>query len=232
MPSPQPGPPSDAPGVATWAVVVAAGNGARFGGYKQFSVLAGREMLDWALAVAAAACDGVVLVVPAEMVSQCRGRADRVVAGGATRAASVRAGLGAVPSDAGVVVVHDAARPLAGREIWAAVIEAVRQGADGAVPCVPVADTIKQRRDDGSLVTVPRSQLLAAQTPQAFLAATLRAAHAGGGDATDDAGLVEAIGGRVVSVEGHPGNMKVTNPLDLALAEAALAVLDAGGGQP
>lgn len=202
---------------------MAGGSGARFGGYKQFSVLAGRELVDWATAAAATACGNVVLVVPPELVATCQGRADRVVAGGPTRAESVRAGLAAVPPEAAVVVVHDAARPLSRPETWVAVIEAVRRGADGAVPCVPVADTIKQRGDDGRLVTLERSRLLAAQTPQAFRAAALRAAHASGGDATDDAALVEAIGGRVVSVAGEPGNIKVTNPLDISLAEAALA---------
>jgi 2-C-methyl-D-erythritol 4-phosphate cytidylyltransferase len=103
------------------------------------------------------------------------------------------------------------------------VIEAVRAGADGAVPCVPVADTIKQRGEDGQLVTLERSRLLAAQTPQAFRADVLRAAHARGDEATDDAALVEAIGGRVVSVAGEAGNIKVTNRVDMALAEAALA---------
>jgi 2-C-methyl-D-erythritol 4-phosphate cytidylyltransferase len=173
---------------------------------------------------------GVVLVVPADTLAATEGRASYVVAGGATRPASVRAGLAAVPADAEVVVVHDAARPLASDQTWEAVIAAVLDGADGAVPCVPVTDTIKERGDDGRLVTLDRARLVASQTPQAFLAAALRAAHSSGGEATDDAALVEAMGGRVVVVPGEPTNLKVTGPADLVLAEALLAGREPGGG--
>lgn len=216
-----------------WAVVVAGGSGTRFGGYKQFMLLGDREVVQWSLDAATRACSGVVLVVPGDVLDQFAGRARYVVAGGPTRAASVRAGLGAVPHDVKVVVVHDAVRPLASLHIWASVIAAVEQGADGAVPCVPVTDTIKQRRDDGTLHTLDRGRLLAVQTPQAFSASSLRAAHAGGAEATDDAALVELMGGRVVSVAGEPSNIKVTAPADLALAETLLAVT-AGrdGGTP
>ncbi|HUC15917.1 MAG TPA: 2-C-methyl-D-erythritol 4-phosphate cytidylyltransferase, partial [Acidimicrobiales bacterium] len=160
----------------------------------------------------------------ADWVEKYSGRADQVVAGGPTRAASVRAGLRLVPNDAQVVVVHDAVRPLASLRTWASVIAAIEEGADGAVPCVPVLDTIKQRQDDGKLMTLDRARLLAVQTPQAFSAASLRAAHAGGGEATDDAALVEAMGGRVVSVEGEPSNIKVTAPDDLVFAEMLLSL--------
>jgi 2-C-methyl-D-erythritol 4-phosphate cytidylyltransferase len=215
-----------------WAVVVAGGSGVRFGGYKQFVLLAGREVVDWSLDAAHRACAGVVLVVPAGMVDKYAGRASVVVAGGPTRASSVRAGLEAVPPDAHVVIVHDAARPLSSSHTWAAVIAAIEDGAEAAVPCVPVSDTIKQRQDDGGLVTLERARLLAVQTPQAFLAAALREAHAGGGEATDDAALVEAIGGRVVSVAGEASNIKVTSPHDLTLAEALLASEVPVGGVP
>jgi 2-C-methyl-D-erythritol 4-phosphate cytidylyltransferase len=209
-------------------VVVAGGSGTRYGGYKQFAVLGGREVLDWSLVAARRACSGVVLVVPEGLVARYRSRATCTVAGGRTRGASVRCGLVAVPSDAGVIVVHDAARPLASDRIWDVVIEAVRGGADAAVPCVPVLDTVKQRQADGCLETLDRGRLVAAQTPQAFLAGALRAAHAGGGEATDDAALVEAMGGRVVEVAGEPSNLKLTGPADLALAEALLSM----GAQP
>jgi 2-C-methyl-D-erythritol 4-phosphate cytidylyltransferase len=215
-----------------WAVVVAGGSGARFGGYKQFAPLGGRQVVDWSLDAANRACAGVVLVVPAEMVAHYRQHAACVVAGGATRTASVRAGLEAVPDDAQVVVVHDAARPLASARTWDAVIAAVLGGADAAVPCVAVVDTIKQLQDDGRLVTLDRKRLLASQTPQAFSATALRAAHAGLAEATDDAALVEAAGGRVVDVAGEPSNFKLTGPIDLALAEALVAMdLFVGGGQ-
>jgi 2-C-methyl-D-erythritol 4-phosphate cytidylyltransferase len=217
-------------GATAWAVVVAGGSGTRFGGYKQFVTLGGREVVDWSLEAAHKACTGVVLVVPADVVERYTGRASAVVAGGPTRAESVRAGLRAVPPEAGVIVVHDAARPLSHAQLWASVIAAVEGGADGAVPCVPVSDTIKQRQDDGQLVTLERARLLAVQTPQAFSAAALRAAHAQGGEATDDAALVEAIGGRVVSVPGETSNIKVTAPVDLALAETLMAVRATAGG--
>lgn len=206
-----------------WAVVVAGGRGARFGSYKQFAALGGRQVVDWSLVTAAGACDGVVLVVPPELVDRYRGRADGVVAGGPTRPASVRAGLSCVPLEADVVVVHDAARPLASAALWDTVIAAVTAGADAAVPCIPVSDTIKQRHDDGRLVTLDRARLVAAQTPQAFLAASLRSAHSAGAEATDDAALVEAMGGRVVVVPGEGTNLKLTSSFDLAVAHAILA---------
>jgi 2-C-methyl-D-erythritol 4-phosphate cytidylyltransferase len=134
----------------------------------------------------------------------------------------VRAGLGAVPLGAEIVVVHDAARPLASAELFHAVIGAVRDGADGAVPGLAVADTLKRVDDVRVTATVDRVGLVAVQTPQAFAAATLRAAHATGADATDDAALVEEIGGTVVVVPGDPRNLKVTGPADLMIAAALL----------
>ena len=199
-----------------WVVVVAAGGGNRFGARKQYEALGGRRLVDWSLEAARACCDGVVLVVPADRAGDDEPLADAVVAGGATRSASVRAGLAAVPADAGVVVVHDAARPRAGAELFARVIDAVVGGADGAVPGVGVVDTVKQVDSDGTVTaTLDRSTLVAVQTPQAFRAYMLRRAHASAADATDDAALVEAIGGRVVVVPGDPANRKITTPDDL-----------------
>jgi len=120
------------------------------------------------------------------------------------------------------VVVHDAARPLAGVELFHAVIAAVRAGADGAVPGVPVVDTLKRVDDVRVTATVDRMGLVAVQTPQAFRAAALRAAHTGGHHATDDAALVEEAGGDVVVVPGDPRNLKVTGPADLMIAAALL----------
>ena len=148
--------------------------------------------------------------------------ADVVVAGGSSRSESVRAGLAGVPGYAGIVAVHDAARPLARLELWRSVIEAVVAGADAAIPATSVTDTVKQVGADGHLVTLDRSRLVAVQTPQAFRADVLRRVHSHGKDATDDAALVEAAGGRVVVVEGPPDNIKVTAPGDLVVA-AALA---------
>ncbi|HZM29610.1 MAG TPA: 2-C-methyl-D-erythritol 4-phosphate cytidylyltransferase, partial [Acidimicrobiales bacterium] len=144
--------------------------------------------------------------------------ADQVVPGDATRSGSVRAGLAAVPADAEVILVHDGARPLAPPDLFADVVAHVRAGADAVVPAVPVTDTVRSRTNG----VVDRADLVLVQTPQAFRAAALRAAHAGGGEATDDASLVEAAGGKVVVVDGSAENLKITNPHDLAVAEALL----------
>lgn len=209
-----------------WAIIVAGGSGSRFGDSipKQFLELGGLRLIDWALAAAGAACDGVIAVLPAAHLDATLPAGVTAVAGGPTRSTSVRAGLVAVPDDTGVVVVHDAARPLAGPVLFERVIAAVRAGADGAVPGVPVADTIKLIDPNAGLVleTLDRSALRAIQTPQAFAADVLRQAHASGADATDDAALVEAAGGRVVVVEGDPANLKVTGPDDLVRAEDLL----------
>ena len=202
-------------GMSTWAIVVAGGSGERFGQRKQYLALGDERVLDWALRSAAERTDGVVLVVPADAVDHPEPLASVVVAGGATRSASVRAGLAAVPADADTIVVHDAARPVPMPGIWDRVLAAVEAGADAAVPAVPLADTL--REVDGG--TVDRTRFVAVQTPQAFRAAALRAAHASGSDGTDDASLVEAAGGRVVVVDGDPANIKITTPIDLSMAE-------------
>lgn len=206
---------------SVWTVIVAAGSGTRFGGAKQYLELAGSRVVDRSVAVAAQVSDGVVVVVPAfdAVAESDRLAATAVVAGGPSRAASVRNGLAAVPHDVAIVCVHDAARPLAGPEVYQRVIDEVRSGAAGAVPVVPVTDTI--RSVDGG--AVDRNTLQAVQTPQAFEAELLRMAHADAAEATDDASLVEAAGYSVVAVEGHPRNIKITHPDDLAAAEAWLA---------
>jgi 2-C-methyl-D-erythritol 4-phosphate cytidylyltransferase len=135
----------------------------------------------------------------------------------------VRAGLSRVPPDAEVIVVHDAARPLASPALFRAVIAAVEAGADAAIPALPVRDTIKQVAGEQVVGTVERAGLVAVQTPQAFRAEVLRAAHRGHDEATDDAALVEVAGGKVVIVAGDAANLKLTEPDDLVLAEALLA---------
>lgn len=200
-----------------WAVVVAAGRGVRFGGTKQLAALAGTTVLERSVGVAAAACDGVVCVISPELDGAVPLAAQvRVVHGGATRSASVRAGLAAVPPDVGIVLVHDAARPLADVDLFSRVAAAVRSGADAAVPVVAVVDTI--RHVDGGVVD--RDQLRAVQTPQGFRRHALERAHQAGADATDDASLVEAAGGKVVLVPGDVRNLKITSPEDLLIAEA------------
>ena len=203
---------------ATWAIVVAAGSGRRFGGAKQYERLGDRRVIDWSLARAKACTDGVVAVVAEGRDDEAA--ADRTVTGAATRSGSVRAGLAAVPDEVEVIVVHDAARPLASTDLFAAVIDAVRAGADAALPGVPVTDTL--RRQDGALVD--RDELVAVQTPQAFAASRLRAVHATEPEATDDASLIQAAGGSVVVVPGEPANRKITDPDDLLVAAALLGV--------
>ena len=202
-----------------WAIVVAAGSGLRFGQPKQYVELAGRRVVEWAVDGARASCQGVVLVArEADVGTLTVVGADTIVAGGETRSASVRAGLAAVPGRADVIAVHDAARPLASADLWAAVLHAVGEGADAAVPAIAVSDTIKRVAGDTVIETLDRHQLVVVQTPQAFRADALRAAHAGEPDATDDAALVEAAGGRVVTVSGDRRNLKITEPADLGVA--------------
>lgn len=213
-----------------WCVVVAAGSGRRFGGPKQLSDLRGATVLERSVATAAATCDGVVVVVAADDLTRSSAPApvgaDEVVAGGDSRSASVSCGLAAVPAAAKVVLVHDAARPLASADLFRRVIAAVRGGADAAVPVVAVVDTIRDVRGG----TVDRDVLRAVQTPQGFRAAALREVHATPADATDDASLVEAAGGGVVLVEGERTNLKITEAVDLAVAEALVDRADSGGG--
>jgi len=211
---------------SVWVIVVAAGTGDRFGGPKQYAPLAGARVLDHALRAAHAVADGVVLVVAPAASDRPEPGADIVVVGGDTRSASVRCGLAAVPADAAVVLVHDAARPLASPALFGAVVDAV--GADAVVPGVAVVDTLRDRRGG----TVDRDALVAVQTPQGFRAAALRRAHSGGREATDDAGLVEAVGGTVVVVPGEGHNAKITDAADLVVAEAALTGPDRGVAVP
>jgi 2-C-methyl-D-erythritol 4-phosphate cytidylyltransferase len=192
--------------VKTWAIVVAAGSGTRFGGEKQFASLGNETVVERAVRVAAAECGGVTVVLPE--------------VGGETRSASVRIGLAEVPDDVEIVVVHDAARPLASNELFKRVIDAIAAGADGAVPAVPVVDTLKRVEDERVVATVDRDDLVAVQTPQAFRAALLRSAHESNSDATDDAALVELAGGTVVIVPGERTNLKLTVADDLDVMRA------------
>lgn len=206
-------------GEIVWTIIVAGGEGRRYGTAKQYEPLGEGRVLDLAVDTARRASDGVVVVVPADAVAIEGG-----VAGGVTRSDSVRNGLAAVPPDATIICVHDAARPLASVELFGAVVAAVAEGADAAVPAVPVTDTIKVVDGDGVVVRTPdRSTLVAVQTPQAFRGDALRRAHASGGEGTDDAALVEAAGGVVVTVPGETWNLKITEPDDLERARVWLA---------
>jgi 2-C-methyl-D-erythritol 4-phosphate cytidylyltransferase len=205
----------------TWAIVVAAGGGARFGAAKQFAQLGGTSVIDRAVGVAQESCDGVVVVLPADREWDPPAGV-LCAAGGDTRSDSVRAGLALVPGDAEVIVVHDAARPLASRKLFDLVVQAVTDGAAGAVPALPVVDTLKRVEGDRVVETVPREGLVGVQTPQAFRADVLRAVHRSGQVDTDDAALVEAGGGHVVVVAGERRNVKITLADDLELVRALL----------
>jgi 2-C-methyl-D-erythritol 4-phosphate cytidylyltransferase len=186
-------------------------------------------MVQWAVEAARSVADGVVLVLPPDPAPPSAARlgaiqgADAAVPGGDTRAASVRAGLAAVPAEADVIVVHDGARPLASPALFRAVVDAVKGGADAAVPGLTVADTLKRVVGDAVTSTVARDGVMAVQTPQAFRAAVLRRAHASASDATDDAALVESMGATVRVVPGDPRNIKVTTAADLEIAQALAA---------
>lgn len=203
-------------GEKIWTIVVAAGSGTRFGSPKQFSLINERRIVDWAVETARISSDGVVVVLPTEQAQREGG-----VAGGATRSASVRCGLAAVPADATIICVHDAARPFASEFLFDEVIDAVCAGADGAVPGLPVIDTIKFIDSTNIVTSTPdRRQLVAVQTPQAFRAKQLRQAHENNPEGTDDSTLVEARGGKIVVITGDPLNRKITTPEDLNWARA------------
>jgi 2-C-methyl-D-erythritol 4-phosphate cytidylyltransferase len=206
-----------------WAIVVAAGSGTRYGRPKQFDLLDGTPVVARSVTACRSVATGVVVVLPQDRLDENYG-ADVAVAGGATRSDSVRRGLAAVPDEASVVVVHDAARPLAGPELFGAVVAALgRPDVGGAICGVAVADTLKRVSEAGRVDgTVARDNLVAVQTPQGFRAPLLRQAHADGGEATDDAALVEALGATVVVVPGDPRNVKLTTPADLDYAHHVL----------
>ena len=212
----------------TWAVLAAAGSGERLGSDrpKAFVRLGELPLLaeslrrldesDW--------LDGIVVVVPpgweepaillAEELGA--GKVTAVVTGGGTRAESVRLGVAEVPPEALVVLVHDAARPFLPEEVVERVLAPLAEGWEGVVPALPLADTVKRVRGEQVVETLPRHELVAVQTPQAFLANVLRRAVEGG-EASDCAALVERSGGRVKVVEGDPRLLKVTTRADLAL---------------
>ena len=174
--------------------------------------------------VVVAAPDGLEDALAAIATASAGGVRAIAVKGGATRAESVARALAVVPEEFDIVLVHDAARCLVPAEVVAAVIDAVLAGAVAVVPGAPVVDTIRELAVDGTSRTIERSRLRAVQTPQGFSARVLRRAHATGDPrASDDAGMVEALGHPVELVAGHPRAFKVTTEQDLLLAEAILA---------
>jgi 2-C-methyl-D-erythritol 4-phosphate cytidylyltransferase len=225
--------------VGAVALLLAAGRGERLGHAlpKAFVPLAGRPLLVWAFEALAAVpeVEGVIPVVPPGALARARSllgvgawaaKLRAPVAGGAERQDSVRAGLEALPPDAEVVLVHDAARALVRPEAVSRVLHEARRGG-AAILAVPVRDTIKRVADGRVVETPARHGCWAAQTPQVFRSEILREAlakaAAEGFRGTDDAELVERIGVAVQVVEGDPDNWKITGPDDVAAAEACLA---------
>jgi 2-C-methyl-D-erythritol 4-phosphate cytidylyltransferase len=217
------------------AVLAAAGSGERLGADrpKAFVRLGDRPLLaeslerleesDWIEAIVIAAPPG--WEEPAILLAEELGcaKVNACVTGGATRGESVRLALAEVPDEASVVLVHDAARPLIRDGVVESVLGPLGEGWDGAVPALPVADTVKRVRGDEVVETLDRSELRAVQTPQAFVAAVLRDAYAAGGvDASDCAALVEARGGRIKVVPGDPQLIKITDAADLERVAALL----------
>ncbi|MEL6980994.1 MAG: 2-C-methyl-D-erythritol 4-phosphate cytidylyltransferase [Actinomycetota bacterium] len=205
-----------------WGVVVAGGTGTRFGGPKQLVKLGGRRIVDRSVDALRDRVDGVVVVGSDELGTTSSLSVDVLVAGGSTRSASVRAGLGALPPTATHVLIHDAARPLVTEDVVARVVDALKDGSSAVVPVIPVTDTL--RSVGGG--TVDRSGLVAVQTPQGFDLNALQAAHDLEIEGTDDASVVEAVGVGVDHVAGSAINLKITFPHDLALAEVLLALPD------
>lgn len=221
--------------MSVWAVIVAAGRGERLGldRPKAFANLRDRPLLaeslarlegsDWIDAIVVAAPPGweEPTILLAEELG-C-GKVVEAVTGGDTRSASVRASLDVVPDEAAVILVHDAARPVIPEEVVERLLTALNEGWDGAVPFLPLPDTVKRLEGDRVAETVDREGLALVQTPQAFVAPSLRDAVAAGGEASDCSGLVEARGGRIKAVAGDPRLLKVTDPADLEAVERLLA---------
>jgi 2-C-methyl-D-erythritol 4-phosphate cytidylyltransferase len=217
------------------AVLAAAGSGERLGADrpKAFVRLGDRPLLAESLErlEESAWVEGIVIAAPpgweepAILLAEelgC-GKVNACVTGGATRGESVARALAEVPDDAAVVLVHDAARPLLQDDVVERVLAPLGEGWDGAVPALPLADTVKRVRGDEVVETLDRSELRAVQTPQAFVAPVLRSAYAAAsGEASDCASLVEARGGRVKVVPGDARLIKVTDAADLERVAALL----------
>lgn len=221
--------------MSAWAVLVAAGTGERLGEErpKAFVRLGELPLLAEPLRRLDESpwVDAIVVAVPAGWEEPAILLAEELsatkvvasVTGGATRAETVRLALAEVPEEALVVLVHDAARPLVSDAVLERVLAPLAEGWDGVVPGLPLTDTVKRVERDAVVETLDREGLVGVQTPQAFLAATVRDAYAGDvAGATDCASLVEARGGRVRVVPGDPRLLKVTTREDLELVQSWL----------
>lgn len=209
-------------GARTWAMVLAAGGGTRFGGQKQFVRAAGHRLVDLAVDAAAEVCERVVVVLPPGRTWDGR-PVYAVAAGGSDRRSSVRRGLAAIPDTDGTVIVHQAANPLADGALLRSLLTAIDGGAAAAVPGLRPVDLVR-RADDGRLgEVVGRDDLVLVQTPAAFRLPLLRAAHQQQVEALEDTALVSALGHDIVIVPGDPRNVHVASTADLELVAALLA---------
>jgi 2-C-methyl-D-erythritol 4-phosphate cytidylyltransferase len=221
--------------MSVWAILAAAGRGERLGldRPKAFAKLNDRPLLAESLERLEASgwIEGIVVAAPPDWEEPCilvaeevaAGKVAETVTGGESRSDSVRRALEEIPAQAAVVLVHDAARPLVTDEVVERVVTALGDGWDGAVPGLPVSDTVKRVEGEGVAETIDREGLVTVQTPQAFVAETLRAALTNPtlqqtvASASDCAALVEAAGGRVRVVPGDRRLLKITEPADLEL---------------
>jgi len=212
------------------AIIVAAGEGQRFGAPKQFVPLKGRPVLDWCLESFEThlRIRDIVLVLMSDVHTrdymEKYSKITHVVAGGKYRQDSVMAGFGKIdPSRTDIVLVHDGVRPLVGHDLISRILQAAMESG-AAVPVIPVEDTLKKVEGGRILETLDRSRIVRVQTPQGFSYQVLKSAlEKAGEDAfygTDEAALVERIGGSVSLVPGDHRNVKITTPDDLRIAEA------------
>lgn len=203
-----------------WAIVLAGGVSRRFGDRpKQFERVGGLRMVDRTVAAARRTCDRVALVLPPGR--EWDGEpVDALAEGGDHQSESLRAGLATLPADAAIAVVADPAHPLASDALFRTVIDAVRRGADGAVPVVPILEVVARVREGRVLGTVPRTDLVLTQSPHAFRVPVLRAVHADRPRPVENSGLLVERGHRVDVVPGEPGNLHVTTAAELAVADS------------
>lgn len=214
--------------MSVWAVLLAAGSGRRFGRLKQFVEIGGQRAVDRVVRTSRRVVDGVVLVLP-EGVRWDGPVVDALTVGGSTRSQSVRAGLALVPESAQVVLIHDAAHPLARERLLQAVVSKVVAGADGAVCVLPMTQVVERVHEGMVVEVLSKSGQVLAQSPTAFRAEILRQAHADGPETVEDVGLVVSRGARVATVMGDPLNLHITCVEEYRMARALAALLDDPG---
>ena len=210
------------------AIIAAAGSGERFGATlpKALISLGNRTLIEHAVAALAPVASEIVICAPAgyeKQIQKLVGSDITVVVGGTTRSESVRAGISALSGNAKYVLVHDAARALASTELAQSVLAALEKGEVAVIPGLELIDTVKSVDAKGHVTSTPdRTTMRRVQTPQGFDIEVLKKAHSTGADATDDGALVEALGHKVLIINGEERAIKITTPSDLATALSLL----------